>query len=63
MDDENPSSLSLIYRGRIEDGGIVDIGIMAEFPAVIIPNELQWGYKLYGPEYALVDEPSIGCLM
>ena len=36
---------------------------MAEFPAVIIPNELQWGYKLYGPEYALVDEPSIGCLM
>ena len=58
-----PSSLSLIYRGRVEDGGIVDIGIMGTLPSMIEPNELQWGYKLYGSEYALIDEPSIGCLM
>ena len=30
--------------------------------ATIAETELQWGYKLYGPDYNLIDELNIECI-
>ena len=28
----------------------------------ILATDLQWGYKLYGPGYGLIDTPDTSCL-
>ena len=60
---EDPSNLSLIYRGSIPIDS--EVAVMAFSPRndfFIPPQELQYGYKLYGPGYNLLSEPDTTCL-
>ena len=62
-DAEDPSSLSLIYRGRI--AGPTDVMVIAISPSVAIEiadKELQWGYKLYNDGYNLTNTLDTACL-
>ena len=66
-DSEEPSNLSLIYRGAIDDVSDVQViamtGTSLDDPNEIIdPKSLQVGYKLYGPGYTLLAEPDTTCL-
>ena len=64
-DRDTPSSLSLRYRGRVEVDSEVRVAVfLAEDDLnVFIPAKgLQWGYKLYGPQYNLLEDLSMDCL-
>ena len=61
-DAEDPSSLSLIYRGRI--AGPTDVMVIAMSPRVAIEiadKELQWGYKLFGPSHSMITRVDPSC--
>ena len=63
-DSEAPSSLSLIYRGDIAAESQVVVMVRGSFdPLVIDTNELQYGYKLYGPAYTLLAELDTSCIV
>ena len=60
---ESPSSLSLRYQGRIELGSIVEVVIFGAKGRFNIPAKaLQWGYKIYGPEYNLLEDVNRDCV-
>ena len=61
-DVSEPSNLALFYRGAIDDVSDVQVTVLADDPDFIDPKALQVGYKLYGPDYALLDEPDVSCL-
>ena len=61
-DFEAPSNLALIYRGAIEEQSDVKVILMARDEDQIDAKGLQYGYKLYGPEYNLIDAPGASCL-
>ena len=62
FDSEEPSNLALIYRGFIEEPSDVQVIVMSEDSGEIEAKGLQLGYKLYGPEYNLIDAPDTSCL-
>ena len=61
---ETPSNASLFWRGLIGLDSEVKVvaRTMDEDDVIIDPKELQWGYKLYGPEYALIENVDTTCL-
>ena len=62
-DAEDPSNVSLIYRGLLDVDSVVRVGVMViDSDTVFIGEErLQWGYKIYGPEYALIEDVDTTC--
>ena len=62
-DAESPSSLSLRYQGRIEMNSFVEVVISGAIGRFNIPAKaLQWGYKIYGPEYNLLEDVNRDCV-
>lgn len=57
--------MALIYRGPVMDISEVEVRIDVSGPngVEILANDLQWGYKLYGPGYGLIDTPDTSCLV
>ena len=63
MDFELASNLKLKYRGRVEADSEVKVEYFVIGDGVFIPAQnLQWGYKVYGPEYNLLDSVNMDCL-
>ena len=63
-DADTPSSLSLRYQGRVDVDSEVVVESLVEGDGVFIaPKELQWGYKIYGPEYNLREDFDTDCLI
>ena len=54
--------MALIYRGFIEEPSDVQVIVMSDSAERIDEKGLQVGYKLYGPEYNLIDAPDTSCL-
>lgn len=56
--------MALIYRGPVLDVSEVEVRIDASGVSgtEILATDLQWGYKLYGPGYGLIDTPDTSCL-
>ena len=61
-DNETPSNVSLIYRGRIDENSEVIFAMMADKDTEIAAKHLQYGYKLYGPGYNLIGSPDMSCI-
>ena len=64
-DRQSDSSLSLAYRGSIaEESEVKVIATNGDLSneVVLQPLSLQLGYKLWGPEYNLIEEPGESCL-
>ena len=62
-DTDTPSSLSLRYQGRVDVDSEVFVDTSVRGDGVFIAaKELQWGYKIYGPEYNLIEEVNMDCL-
>ena len=64
FDPETPSNVKLFWRGFVDvDSEVKVVARVGKNDDVIIdPKELQWGYKLYGPEYALLENVNTTCL-
>ena len=64
-DGEDPSNVSLIYRDLLDVDSVVRVGIMVmsriDDTIFIGEERLQWGYKIYGPEYALIEDVDTTC--
>ena len=56
-DSDEPSNLSILYRGKIPEDAEVALVVMAAAETTIEPKHLQYGYKLYGEGYNLIDTP------
>ena len=64
FDGENPNNVKLTYRGFVDvDSEVRLVARVGKNDDVIIaPKELQWGYKLYGPDYALLENLNTTCV-
>ena len=47
--------MSLFYRGKVTDDTSFKIVLKSDADDTIATKRLQWGYKLYGPDYPIID--------
>ena len=54
--------MSLFYRAKVTEDSEFVVMAMNKGYAVIPPNQMQFGYNLYGPGYELAATAPTGCV-
>ena len=62
-DDEEPTNVALFYEVLLLAESTIEVKAGSDGdPFRVEPQELQWGYKLYGEGYNLIDELNDDCI-
>ena len=62
-DDEEPTNVALFYEVLLLAESTIEVKAGSDGePFRVEPQELQWGYKLYGESYNLITETTDACI-